>query len=102
MTKTVEVPRYLRHWKPSSKVAVWKYDIYPYWLCGVVEEFLPKGRVAIHGYDSYQFTPIKIFWGKEGRQFLIDDQNLRNEYAAAKKEFDNEWLLRSEVLLNGG
>ena len=108
MTKAAKNPsdawkdRHLRFWKPTSKVAVWKYDTYPYFLCGVIKSYLAKGRVHVEGYDGMQFTPIKILWGAEGKQFIIDHHNLREEHDACRKEFNSEWLTRSEVLLNGG
>ena len=91
--------RALRNWNPQSKVAVWSYNGYPGFLCGVIEFYKPKGFVNICGYQGMLFKPIKILWGDEGRQFIMDDLDLREEYMRHKEEDAREWRLRANTLL---
>jgi hypothetical protein len=90
-----------RHYKPGHHVAVWKYDLYPYYLCGVIEDYVANGRVKVKGYGGYIFKPIKTIWGKEAEEFLKAFEELRDTHSEAKRVFDAIWKEAAEKLLEG-
>jgi hypothetical protein len=53
-------------------IAIWKYDITPYYLAGEIESFTKGGLVCIKGYGGFCFTPVKIFPYDEG--FIVKNK----------------------------
>ena len=80
-------------------LACWKYDTYPYWLCGEVTKWKDGGRVNVQGYDASNFTPFKILWGPEARRVQAAHKMLRNEYLDAYTVFQREWKTKSWALI---
>lgn len=66
--------------------AFWAYDICPYVLGGVVEEFTRGGNVKIRGYGGRAFRPIVILPGETGRDALRLITELREKYDEKEKE----------------
>lgn len=80
-------------------LAVWKYDLFPHYLCGWVSEWLEEGRVMVQGYDSYSFKPKLLLWGKQASAFKRELDDMKHDYRQASDAFDKEWNAKRDDLL---
>jgi hypothetical protein len=78
-------------------LAFWKYDLFPFVLCGTVKKFSEKvpGAVAIHGYDGMAFMPIVVM-PKTVENLAIDRdiKELGQEYERAQRDLRAEYVQR--------
>lgn len=83
-------------------VAIWKYDLYPYFLCGEVNKFLPKGYVETKEYgEGYRMKPLKIIWGTFAHTFKYRMEKLQKDEREARKIHDQDWRAKSNELYDG-
>lgn len=60
--------------------AFWKYDLPPYLLGGMIEEFKDDGFVKVKGYQGMKFRPIAILPGESGEAALREIRDLQGNY----------------------
>jgi hypothetical protein len=77
--------------KTQRFYAVWKYDLFPFFLCGPVKEIRSGGRVTVEGYDGMLFVPVKILPEDEGREMKKELKDLEMRHRAAVKKFNADW-----------
>ena len=72
----------------ARRYAFWKYDQFPFWLGGQIEDTNANGNVSIRGYGNLYFSPEFILSGDRGEKLVrnfktIDAQfrSLRNSLA---------------------
>jgi len=77
--------------KKQTLYAFWDYDLCPYVLGGIVEEFTGSGKVRIKGYDGMAFKPIAIIPDQKGKDALKLLKELREKYAKEEKELKTRY-----------
>lgn len=81
-------------------VGVWRYDGYPYFLCGNVDKFYDDNRATIKEYGpGYHFTLIKVLYGEEGDEFIEKFKKLRDDHEQVSQNFRNHWKEKAIELL---
>lgn len=81
----------------EEKLAIWKYDLFPYMKIGKVKRKNADGTVEVYGYDGMCFKPVKIMHYDET---LVNKFNeILEWHRKAEKEADRRTLLNLRVLL---
>lgn len=75
-------------------MAFWRYDTFPYCLCGTVTELREDGLVMTSNYGSYHFKPFLLLPLASGQELEDKLEALRSDHdralAKVNKEFDNK------------
>lgn len=79
---------------------VWKYDHYPYFLCGEVSKYLSNGYVEVKGYGGSRFKPLKFIWGKFAHTLKGRIDALQIDECKARKEHDQDWRAKANSLFD--
>jgi hypothetical protein len=86
----------------NTILGIWKYDSFPYFLCGHVHKFFEDDRAEIKGYGpGYKFTLIKVLYGEEGSKFKERFDTLREDHARYQTNFNQNWYNIADELLHG-
>lgn len=83
----------------EKRYAFWKYDLFPFFLSGEVEELLDDGTVKTTGYSSYRFHYTAIVSGAAGLQLKQGLKALELEHRQATAKLDADFKARRNVLL---
>lgn len=71
--------------------AVWRYDLFPYILCGKVEgEPNDHGQVRVGGHPGYLFNPIELVSDKRGKEIQVSIQQAKRLYEERLEEIKGE------------
>lgn len=71
--------------------AVWRYDTYPYILCGkVIGEPDDDGKVKVDGYQGFLFHPVDLISDKRGKEVMVSIMQARRLYDRKCKEIQDE------------
>jgi hypothetical protein len=79
--------------------AVWKYDLFPYYLMGEVKEFRDGGYVKLNCYDGMLVEPIKIFPADIGIKKKEALHDIAAQYDKAKEELRLKYMAEVNKLL---
>ena len=77
--------------------AFWDYDVCPYMIGGIVEEFTGEGRVRVKGYDGMAFKPIAILPDEAGKKALNRLKEMRFEWAEAERALKTTYKSRARI-----
>ena len=81
----------------KTLMAVWKYDLPPFYLAGEVTKMYKDGMVAIKGYNGMVFNPVKVLPYDQEKIKCIKDLQL--EYALESKKLQQNIKTKAEDVL---
>ena len=73
-------------------MAFWKYDIFPYILCGKVTKMHKNGRVSAKGFEGYTFQPLMVMPYELGLSIKEKINQISHQYNIEKKELFNKHM----------
>lgn len=80
--------------------AFWRYDQFPYVLCGPIMDMRDDGCVTVDGYGKgYWFAPFKILPEESGRELRAKLTQLEDDYKIAMDKLHQENVAKLKKLL---
>ncbi len=80
-------------------MAFWKYDLFPYMLCGEIERFNDNGTIVPKGYNRMSFKPIAIIPGMAGEGAAEKLGRVREEYDINQKALKNTYAKKAKQII---
>lgn len=84
----------------KKQMAFWKYDIFPYCLCGEVIDMNDKGAVETKNFGSgHWFKPFLILPFEAGKKIKSKLDKIEGEYDEAKKMLHETYKKKLEKIV---
>lgn len=83
----------------TALYAIWRYDLFPYYLGGEVAQVLDSGRIKAKGYGGMIFAPVKLLPAPAGRALMERLNALDREHSKAEKAFKETWRAKVDALI---
>lgn len=85
MSNTLFTDNIKIEYKGQKLMAFWRYDQFPYYLCGEVDHFKDDGMVYVKSYQG-SFKPVAIFPYEKGEEIKEELECLKGAYDRAHRE----------------